>query len=69
MKRSMMSNFTDIGDSYCEGDPLPGDIDWAKVEHLKQRYDQIQAIPEGEERNLKMAELLQEMHGDGLKVL
>jgi hypothetical protein len=65
----MMNEITDIGDSYCAGDPLPRDIDWLKVEYLKERYDQIQAIPEGEERSLAMVELLKEMHGDELEVL
>jgi hypothetical protein len=69
MRKSTMSNFTDIGDSFCEGDPLPEDIDWSKVEYLQERYNEVHSMPEGEEKSLAMVVLLHEMHGDELEVL
>jgi hypothetical protein len=64
-----MIEFEDIGDSYCEGDPLPDDIDWSKVEYLQERYDEVQEMPESEEKSLAMVVLLHEMYGDDLEVI
>lgn len=65
----MKDRVLDIGDSYCEGDPLPEEIDWAKVEYLQERYDEIHSMPDGEEKSLAMVGLLSEMHGPDLEVL
>ena len=64
-----MTDIKDIGDSYCEGDTPPEDIDWARVEYLQERFDEIHTMPEGEEKSLAMLTLLSEMHGPDLEVL
>jgi hypothetical protein len=65
----MNKKFTDIGESYCVGDPLPEDIDWDQVTYLQERYDAIQAMPEGADKSFAMLELLKEMYGDEMEVL
>lgn len=68
-RKKNMTDFNDADESYCAGDTPPEDIDWARVEYLQERYDEIHTMPEGEEKSMAMLTLLSEMHGPELEVL
>jgi hypothetical protein len=58
----------DSGEAYAEGDPDLDSIDWAEVERLQAKVDDVNALS-GPDRDLYSLYLLAEMYGDDLEVL
>jgi hypothetical protein len=60
--------FNDGGESFCEGDPDPADIDWDQVAELEARQRAVLALPEGD-RPMAMLAYLEELYGGQAVVL
>lgn len=59
----------DEDESFCDGDPSLDEIDWVAVLDLESRMAKAYSHPEGEDRSWAMLGLLEDLHGDELRVL
>lgn len=56
-------------DAYCVGDVPLEHVDADDLQHVQERIDEAQALPEGDERSWAVLGLLSDLYGDDLVIL